>query len=257
MKLVAGAVAVVCSLTTAARGEIVNGGFETGDFRGWTITKTATSSAAATVGLVSRGDSIQVGTPVYDFGDQVSVSNYSAGLPLVGAPTEGTRQAFILQNGPASIRIAQTVLIEGGARLSWDLAYHSWSGFSATQRVRVTLRSPETDELVATLADSQDGMPEEQAMTQFSMDLAAYEGRRLRLAFDVQAHDDFLDVSLDDVRLTGRTPPPGGIAQPPDFVVDGGDDVATTGTGGCSTTGGGAGILLVAAAACTLRRRRR
>ena len=235
----------------------MNGGFEAGDFRGWTITKATTDPMSATVGLIAQGDSVQAGTPVYDFADQVNVSNYSSGLPMVGAPTEGEHQAYILQNGPASIRIAQTVLIERGARLSWDLAYHSWSSFSPTQRVRVTLRSPDTDDLVATLADSQDGMPVERPMTQFSIDLAAFQGRRLRLAFEVQAYDDFLDVELDDVRLTGRTAPPDGVVMPPEDVLDGGDGDDTVATGGCSTTGGGAGLLLVAAAACTLRRRRR
>jgi hypothetical protein len=211
---------------------------------------------AATVGLIAQGDSVQAGTPVYDFADHVNVSNYSIGLPMVAAPTEGVRQAYILQNGPASIRIAQTVVIENGARLSWDLAYHSWSAFSPTQRVRVTLRSPETDEIVATLADSQDGMPVAQPMTEFAMDLAAFQGRRLQLSFEVVANDDFLDFELDDVRLTGRMAPPEGVVTPPQDAVDGpGDDTAET--GGCSTTGGGAGLLIVAAAACTLRRRRR
>jgi hypothetical protein len=256
MKLVAGAVVVVCAFTGSARADVVNGGFEAGDFRGWTITKTTTSPTAATVGLIAAGDSVQAGTPVYDFADHVNISNYSIGLPMVGAPTEGARQAYVLQNGPASIQIAQTVLIEAGAHLSWDLAYHSWSSFSPTQRVRVTLRSPDTDEVVATLADSQNGMPVAQEMTQFSIDLAAFQGRRVRLAFDILAYDDFLDVELDDVRLTSRMAPPDGVV-PPEDAVDGAGSDDTVAAGGCSTTGGGAGLLLVAAAACTLRRRRR
>ncbi|CAN5852837.1 hypothetical protein BH11MYX3_BH11MYX3_04430 [soil metagenome] len=232
MKLV-GVVSVVCSLSGIAQADVVNGGFEAPNFDSWAITKLSDAPSAATVGLVRRGESVTIGEPVYDFADHRAIANYSAGLPFIGAPTEGDRHVLVLQNEPATTRIAQTIDIPTDAELSWDLAYHNWAAFSASQQIRVTLRDPASDAVIATLLESQDVMPVDGPMTHYTADLTPHTGRRLRLAFEVIAHDSFLDVQLDNVQLTG--------------------DEAS---GGCSTSGGGAG-LLAALGLVGLRRRKR
>jgi MYXO-CTERM domain-containing protein len=232
MKLV-GVVCVACSLSGIARADVVNGGFEAPNFDSWAVTKLSDVPSAATVGLVTRGESVTMGDPVYDFADHRAIANYSAGLPFIGAPTEGERHVLFLQNEPATTRVAQTIDIPANAELSWDLAYHNWAAFSANQRILVTLREPASDAVVVTLLDSQDAMPVDGPMTHYTADLTPHTGRRLSLAFEVIAHDSFLDMQLDNVQLTGDES-----------------------SGGCSTSGGGAG-LLAALGLVGLRRRKR
>ena len=255
MKLVAGSL-LLCSLTGAARADLVNGGFESGDFRGWQIEKKAASPDAATVSLGTRDRMLTAGEPIFDYADNIATANYSPGLPMRTSPTQGQRNAVFLQNGPATVRLTQTIDLARGAHLSWDLAYHNWAAPAVDQRVRASLHDPTTNEMLATLLDTRDAAVD-QPMTHFSFDLSAFEGRRAVLAFEIAAHTSYLDVQLDDVQLTSaRTASGDGTGRGDaslDEMVEVDDGVAV---GGCSAGGGSAG-LVVAAALAALRRRRR
>jgi uncharacterized protein (TIGR03382 family) len=255
MKIIAGSLLLVSSLAGAAHAGLANGSFESGDFRGWTIEKSAASPDAATVGLGSRGSSWKTGEPIFDYADGIATSNYSPGLPMPGAPTQGAHNAVFLQNGPSTVRLSQTVVIEPAAELSWDVAYHNWSAPGAHQSLRVTLHDPENDAVLATLMNTQDAMPIDMSMTHFAFDVSAFSGRRVVVAFEIDAHAGFLDVQLDDVQLTGQPSGPADDADRNDASLDETDDESVA-VGGCSAGGGGAGFA-AAAGLVALRRRRR
>jgi MYXO-CTERM domain-containing protein len=245
----------VMLLPGAARADIVNGSFETGDYTGWTLTKDAGNAEYATFGVAATGQMIQYGGVVHDFRDGVDVTEYSSSLPMTSAPTDGGSLAVQLQNGPATTRMYQTITIPVGSTLSWDLAYHNtWTTFASTQRARIDLRDPDTDAVLVTLFETKPGDPLKRAMTHYDVDVGAYGGRDVRLdvALDVQSH--FLDFEIDRIVLTSPPPAP----SPPPAVTPAPDDPEPQpGSGGCAAAGGERGGLALFGLALALGARRR
>lgn len=259
MTKAAWSLAAILAVPTAAHADVQNGSFESHDFAGWTVTKSAPSGTFATAAVVEEGTSIAYGANVFDQIDQTTIANYSSGLPLVPHPTDGASEALLLQNGPSTTRLSQDVEVPANApELTFDLGYHNWdSAFSAAQSLAVELRDPESDALLVTVYQA--GGVLESPMTHQTIDMADHAGMQVRLQFEVSAANNFFDVQLDHVALQSRSAGPAmpdmaitadtnqtADAQPADLAVG----------GGCSTGKGGAS-LLAALALVTLRRRNR
>ena len=224
--------------------DVINGSFETG-YDGWGLAKRSVSGTFATATVVPAGVDIGYGDSVFDYIDGEGIANYSSGLPMLAQPTDGTWEAVLLQNGPSTTQLEQTVALGADPELSFDLAYHNWdSGFSGDQTFRVQLRHPDEDAVLATVFETTGAM--EMAATHQVVDLGAFANTTMNIQFELVASNTFFDVQLDNVHVRSRAP----TAHDTDV------DPTAADAGGCSTSGGGSPALAVLALV-VLRRRRR
>ncbi len=251
----------VSLVPAVASADLVNGSFEN-DYEGWTLAETSADSSFGTWGLIARDQTLSQLSRVHDFSDRVDVVQYSSGLPLTGAPTDGAHLSIQLQNGPTSGRMYQNVRIAEGSVLSWDVAYHNWfASFGPGQHLQITLRDTDTDAVLATVFETAAGDAQVLEMTHHTVDLAAYAGMTVRFEIELAAQKDFFDVQLDNIRIAAprgpddTTPDPVMDAEDPSLQADLGAEGDAVG-GGCSTGGGSAGILVGLGAMLAARRRR-
>lgn len=253
----------ILTLPATALAEVQNGSFEDG-YKGWRVSKVCASGTFATVAIAEAGADIAMGAAVFDHVDGVAIENYSAGLPMTAAPTDGAREALLLQNGPSRIMLSQVVDVPAGGRLSFDLAYRNWGAhFSADQTLLVQLRDPDTDALLVTVFETVRLL--EQPMRHHELDVSAHAGRNLRLQIELVAQHDFFDVELDNVAIWAppRVDEPGEVPPLADErtdsldAADPADPAASDELGGCSTTRGHTSGLAALAALALLARRRR
>ena len=165
----------------AATGLIVNGGFETGNFSGWT-------SESLGAGFV-----INNGSYVPATGDPPS------------APFNGNFSALTDQISSGSYAIYQDVAIPAGSHptLQWVDRIRNPSGLfiPGLEEFRVEVRDL-TNTPIATLFSTQFGSSGIQDWTARSADLSAYAGETIRIAF-VETNIIFsMNVGLDDVAIT-------------------------------------------------------
>jgi len=243
------------TLPSLANADVINGSFEAQSYAGWTLAKDSVSETFATAAIVKGDTRLEMGGSLFDHADQVSISNYSSGLPLVPHPTDGEWQALLLQNGPSTTRLSQLVDVPNNAELTFDLAYHNWdSAFSAAQTMRVQIRDAASDVVLATVFETSGALDNE--MSHHQVSLGEFSGMTVRLQFELVAQNDFFDVQLDNVDVQSL----GGSERPEVAIaIDGADEVNTIDdgdVGGCSTGRGGSTVL-AALALLALRRRRR
>ena len=156
-----------------------NGGFETGDLTGWF---TPVTNAAFV---------IDDGTVYPPSGDGAA------------PPFDGAYSALADQMPPAVSALCQTIALPPGGgtlTLSWaDRIRNFNSDFDTNQQVLVEIRDT-NDVVLRTVFSTQPGDPTLQNWTQRSADVSSFAGRTVRVAFVVNAGENFLDVDLDDVR---------------------------------------------------------
>jgi hypothetical protein len=160
---------------------IVNGGFETGDFSGWTLQST------------SGGFLINDGVIIPSSGDG----------PL--APYDGVYNAFSNQTGPGTRLIYQDVTLPAGAVpvLRWAdmLRNHAGVFVDPTQEYRVEIRNL-ANQVLATVFSTNPGDPAFQDWTERSADISAFAGQTVRIAFVEQDSLFFFNAHVDDVHIT-------------------------------------------------------
>ncbi|HEX4646845.1 MAG TPA: hypothetical protein VH598_14675, partial [Verrucomicrobiae bacterium] len=167
--------------------QIVNGGFESGDFTGWTKIPSAS------------GDFIL---------DDGTVSPPSA--DALTPPFDGNFSAFAQQTAPGILMLRQDITLPANATvvmLSWvDRIRNFAADFDTNQQFRVELRTT-NDAIMAVLFATKPGDVTLADWTQRSADLSSYHGQTVRLAFIVDAGQTFLEVHLDDISLKAANPP--------------------------------------------------
>jgi hypothetical protein len=241
------------ALPSIANADIVNGSFESEGYAGWTLADNAVNETFATAAIVEGEVRIEMGSTLLDHADDVSVSNYSSGLPFVPHPTDGRFQALLLQNGPATTWLSQIVNVPANGQLTFDVAYHNWDvAFSADQMLQLQILDTDSDAVLATVFRSAGAL--EMPMSHQAIDLGAFSGMTVRLQFELVAHNNFFDVQLDNIDLQTVARPDAGIdgINEQDELSANVEDF----DGGCSTGRGGAS-LFAALALIALRRRRR
>jgi uncharacterized protein (TIGR03382 family) len=224
--------------------DVINGSFENG-YDGWGLAKRSVSGTFATATVVPAGVDIGYGDSVFDYIDGEGIANYSSGLPMIAQPTDGTWEAVLLQNGPSTTQLEQTVALGADPELSFDLAYHNWdTGFSDDQTFRIQLRDPDEDAVLATVFETAGTM--DMPMTHEVVDLGAFANTTVHMRFELAASNTFFDVQLDNIHVRSRAP------------VSHDTDVEPTAidAGGCSTSGGGSPVFAVLALVALWRRRR-
>jgi uncharacterized repeat protein (TIGR01451 family) len=175
-------------LTWSASGSnlVVNGDFETGDFTGWGKQRTMVSDFVINQGAYKS--------------------------PYTGAPEptfSGRSSAVTTSTGTATQALVQDISIPANAAcavLSWaDRIRNFATNYSnSNQQFRVEIR--DTDNRVrAQVFGTAPGDPLLQEWTRRSVDLSAFIGQKVRLAF-VEANDlGLLNVHLDEIRLEVTT----------------------------------------------------
>ena len=203
----AGLVTLLAMTGTAQAASVSNGGFETGDFTGWTVEDQPGSSGSW---FVYSGTS----SPASGFG--------------VPAPPQGTFAAISDQNSPGSHLLYQDVALEAGFRheLRFVLYYANQVGsfaapdtldFNASpnQQYRVDILDPAApvtsvaaSDVLATVFRTEVGDPATLAPMTIIFDLTPYAGRTVRLRFAEVDNQGFFQAGVDDVRIasTARTP---------------------------------------------------
>ncbi len=188
--------------------DVTNGSFEANDYSGWTLLGSSAEPTASTFGLAADGLTINAGESAFDHDDKVAVAQNSPGLPVTYNATDGNLVAFLLQNAPETQRMYQRVTLPTcGSFVRWDMAYESHAAFSvASQFIAINIRD-EADTILATPFKTMGGNPlVVAAMTEFEVDLSAFDGQMVGLDFEVSAPSP-LDVALDRIRIECDNPP--------------------------------------------------
>jgi len=198
-----GVVAMLSVPGVSSAATIVNGGFETGDFTGWTVVNQPGGS----------GDWF-----VYS-----GTSSPLSGGPIA-APPEGTHAAVTDQTGPGSHVLYQDVALETGFKhtLSFDVYYDNRAGAFATpaslgftvspnQQYRVDIIRPTAPvtsvapgDVLATVFQTKVGDPLTLAPTPVSFDLSNFAGTTVRIRFAEVDNQSFFNASVDNVAVTSK-----------------------------------------------------
>jgi hypothetical protein len=195
-----GVAAVLAAPGVSTAATIVNGGFETGNFSGWTVVN---QSGGSGDWFVYSGTS----TPLTGF--------------AIAAPPEGTFAATTDQGGPGSHVLYQDVALEAGFNhtLSFDVYYNNQAGVFATppsldfsvnpnQQYRVDVLRPTAPvtsvapgDVLATVFQTNVGDPFTLAPTSVSFDLSGFAGTTVRLRFAEVDNQLFFAASVDRVAI--------------------------------------------------------
>jgi len=196
-----GVAAILAMPGVSSAATIVNGGFETGNFTGWTVSNQSGS-----------------------FGNWYVYSGISTpenGFPIP-APPEGTQAATTDQGGPGSHILYQDVALEAGFKhtLSFVVYYNNQAGEFATppsldfgvfpnQQYRVDVLKPTAPvtsvlpgDVLATVFQTNVGDPLTLAPTPVSFDLSGFAGTTVRIRFAEVDNELFFAGSVDNVALT-------------------------------------------------------
>ncbi|MFC2123039.1 hypothetical protein ACFLRP_05080 [Bacteroidota bacterium] len=194
-----------------ASSPLVNGSFETGDYTGWTLWEDGPYGHyvdTGTWGIAVNGETIISGETTYDFYDGVIVPQYSVGLPITYATTDGEFMAYQLQNGPEDHRMYQDVTLSGSAKtLSWDMFYTSDWAFSNAQYLAVNIRDLD-DNILGVLYKTEGDMPQSIPITNFIYDISEYAGSTIRIDVEMKVYNSYFDAGFDNFVIDqGGTPP--------------------------------------------------
>jgi hypothetical protein len=182
---------------------LVNGSFETGDYTGWVLREEGGLGATdGTWGITQDGQTVNRSGQVYDFFDQINVSQNSINLPRTYQATDGIYLAIQLQNGGQDHRMYQDVTLpEGATTLSWDMFYENMNPFfSNNQYLAIHIRNLD-DTIQETLFITDDTSPLSIPMSQFSFDISPFAGSTIRIDVEMKVYLHFFDAGFDNFRI--------------------------------------------------------
>jgi hypothetical protein len=186
---------------------LVNGSFETGDYTGWTLFESSGAPMRGTWGIASDGQTINPGDLVFDFFDEIDVSQGSLGLPHTYTATHGNYLALQLQNFIETHRLSQDMTVPTCPTrtiLSWDMEYNNLNGVfvPGSQTLSVYLRDVNTDAILETLFQTTQGSdPQSIPMTAFSADISEFAGMTVRLDVEMQVYGYYFDAAFDNFKV--------------------------------------------------------
>lgn len=195
-------IALATTVKAANAASIVNGGFETGNFSGWTTVSQSGSNG--------------------NLFNTAGGSSPISGFPIPGA-SEGTRYAVTDQGGPGSYVLFQDIFLEASSQhqLSFDWFAQSHASFAnpgtmnafvpPNQQFRVDLVSTgfsdwfSPSSSAGVLANILAPVASPAQWTSTTFDLSAWAGQTVRLAFREVDNQFFFQSGVDNVQ-TSSTP---------------------------------------------------
>jgi len=211
---------VVCDadstcLAGVCRRSLQNGGFETGDYTGWTLSDNATGFPDVGIwALLQAGTSladISKGMPPQLFDHQDGMT-FDAGCMQATFGTfpssivnEGLWAGMHTQNEEGRHVLTQTIYVRAtDVTLSWDMAYAT-DGFTATtQYLALNINTP-AGLLVDTplkIFDTVAGDPIIQpTFMTYNVDLTPYRGMEIQIELELMVQDDCFTVFFDNFRV--------------------------------------------------------
>jgi len=203
---------VLASLAAAPAGaaEVVNGGFETGDFTGWEVRQ----STGAGRWYAYEGTEPPI--------------EHQRGATSVQPPPQGAFAAITDQANPETLLLYQDLQLEPGTayKLSLLAYYDSYSALTSpspdtlsvdeevlgsrpNQQFRIDLIKPDAapdtvapSDILATVFHTRDGGARKLEPTRFVADLAPFAGQTVRLRIAVAATEEVLNAGVDAVSLS-------------------------------------------------------
>ncbi|HET9958846.1 MAG TPA: hypothetical protein VFQ61_30340, partial [Polyangiaceae bacterium] len=175
----------------------INGSFELANFQGWTVT-------GGIWGLVTEGTTLNQGSSILNYVTQQNSQLTSEALPYTADATDGTRVAVNYQTGVANSHLIQDFNVPSGVTsLKWDMRYiNTFGTFNATrQYIAVYVRSPKTNTVLQQLYKTTSEAASQSAMITKTVDISAFRGMQIRLDFEIQVRDNWLDFAIDNVRM--------------------------------------------------------
>lgn len=205
--IVASVLGLAASQARASIELVVNGGFETGDFTGWTST-----GQMAGLGFVPNNGSFNPPGP---------------GSPL--PPIAGGFDAVSAQTSPAVNSLTQVVTVPAGvvsAVFSWSDRIRNFAngGFSdPNQELRVLLEDT-SGGLIQEVFSTDPGDPRQVigpiARTfDLTSVLQGWEGQDVQISFEQQDNLGFLNATIDDVSLVVDVASNGAIPEPTMLMI--------------------------------------
>lgn len=217
------AVLTVLLVPTVTTAGIINGGFETGDYTGWTLLETSGVPSFGTWGIASNGQTINPGDSVFDHYDGVDVVQNSPGLPRTYNTLDGSDfMAIQLQTGPEYHFGANQVmtLASDALTLEWDMFYDNHAGEFLVnddpvnltgQFLAIVLLDAAGINVLDTAFITNPGDPLSIGMTHFVHDISAFAGQTVMLAIQMDVDLFFFDAGFDNFQIT-EAPEPGTLA---------------------------------------------
>jgi len=198
----------------AAAATVVNGGFETGDLRGWTVSQ-----------ATGLGDWF-----AYEGADPPISGKEVAGS--VPAPPQGDFAAITDEYNPDTLVLYQDIGLPAGLdhRLSLLAFYTSHEpiavpspdtlsvddevlGAARNQQFRIDVMRPEAPvesvdpaDVLLTVLQTRKGAPKEMGPTRLTADLTPFAGQTVRLRIAVAAHEETLNAGVDAVAVESAPP---------------------------------------------------
>jgi hypothetical protein len=209
-----GAAAALAAPGIASAATVVNGGFETGDFTGWTTVEAGSGSWSAYSGTTTAG-----------------------GLNI-GAPPEGTYAVATHQMGPGSHILYQDVALAAGASHTLKLSVY-WNNMGpfitpatptldfnsgAIQQLRVDVVDPSAAadsvapaDVLAPVFQSQSSDAATRAPADVNADLSAFAGWTVRIRIAESDNSGLFAAAVDNLRIesSGGAAPPTTEPTPP------------------------------------------
>lgn len=217
---VSGVLFLVLGISSGVKAESVltNGSFETGDYTGWVILQGEGSLPTdGTWGIAQEGQTINRSENVFDFFDQILVSQRSSGLPITYHASEGSYLAIQLQNGGQDHRLFQDVsLPANAATLSWDMFYNNHGTlFSSNQYLAIHIRDL-NDNILETLFVTDEASSLSMPMSNLVFDVSPYAGTMVRIDVEMKVHTNFFDAAFDNfgIGLFAEVESPSELAPP-------------------------------------------
>ena len=197
---------------------IVNGSFETGDFKGWNVSTVATGGS---------------GTPFVPWSVTTAGSGGFSGYQILPTLTQhGTHDAWngFDGGGPMEFRMYQDIAIPSGValNLSWrDRAQWNFCcGQTQPRTYEVQLRNPSTNAILTTLYSFSTGVEDfyhDTGWLSHSLDLSAFAGQTVRLFFLERIPETFTgpgQIEFDSISSSNNPlPTPTPTPTPGPFVT--------------------------------------
>lgn len=197
---------VFCGREKASAQVITNGSFETGDYTGWTLTKTANGNTYGTWAILQNGETVNQYQELYDFCDKQQVVQFGSYLPMTFQASDGNYLAAELQNYGHDASMSQDITLPANATtMSWEMFYHNYAGqFLSNQCLAIYIKDLNNnilDTIFITGPDSPLSVP----MTTYSADISRFAGQTVRLDVELSVWVNYFPVAFDNFRVQTQT----------------------------------------------------